>query len=239
LLFPKGRFEMNPNGFPSLFNRSIIIFPEPGNMLLRVMQARLTVIGFNLAVVSFQIGQLGSAADGLRVPGIGRAVHVVADMELYMALGLSVFALFAFINSCEFDEVGVCSHRSLLAGDLLMYLAVAHTLAGFFAPLAMSMKMVAGNLQDKATEINILQSATIAAGGGAWFLATYAGPFVALVRPPFHRRTSIALGSAYLLVLLVLCWITALTVRVESAVSGDGPGLIFSVLRELVQPLRW
>jgi hypothetical protein len=141
--------------------------------------------------------------------------------------------------SCEFDEVGVCTHWSLIAGDLLMYMAMAHTLAGFFGPLATSIKMVAGNLQDKATEINILQSATIAVGGGAWFLASYAGPLVSLVRSPFQRRTNIALGVAYLMVLLVLCWITALTVRVESAVSGDEPGLIFSVLRELVQPLRW
>jgi hypothetical protein len=141
--------------------------------------------------------------------------------------------------SCEFDEVGVCTHWSLIAGDLLMYMAMAHTLAGFFGPLATSIKMVAGNLQDKATEINILQSATIAVGGGAWFLASYAGPLVSLLRSPFHRRTNIALGIAYVLVLLVLCWITALTVRVESAISGDEPGLIFSVLRELVQPLRW
>ena len=212
---------------------------KPVRVAVNVMRARLTVIGFNIAVVSFQIAQLGSASDGLRVPGLGRAVHPVAEIELYMALALSVFALFAFIMSCEFDEVGVCTHWSLIAGDLLMYMAMAHTLAGFFGPLATSIKMVAGNLQDKATEINILQSATIAVGGGAWFLAMYAGPLVSLVRSPFQRRTNIGLGIAYLLVLLVLCWITALAVRVESAVSGDGPGLIFSVLRELVQPLRW
>jgi hypothetical protein len=195
---------------------------KPVRVAVNVMRARLTVIGFNIAVVSFQIAQLGSASDGLRVPGLGRAVHPVAEIELYMALALSVFALFAFIMSCEFDEVGVCTHWSLIAGDLLMYMAMAHTLAGFLA-----------------TEINILQSATIAVGGGAWFLASYAGPLVSLVRSPFQRRTNIALGVAYLMVLLVLCWITALTVRVESAVSGDEPGLIFSVLRELVQPLRW
>jgi hypothetical protein len=154
---------------------------KPVRVAVNVMRARLTVIGFNIAVVSFQIAQLGSASDGLRVPGLGRAVHPVAEIELYMALALSVFALFAFIMSCEFDEVGVCTHWSLIAGDLLMYMAMAHTLAGFFGPLATSIKMVAGNLQDKATEINILQSATIAVGGGAWFLASYAGRAVGAV----------------------------------------------------------
>jgi hypothetical protein len=212
---------------------------KPVRVGINVMRARLTVIGFNIAVVSFQIAQLKIAEDGLKLPGVAHRVHVVADMELYMALALSVFALLTFIMSCELDEVGFCTHWALVAGDLLMYLAVAHTLAGFFAPMAKTIEMVARNLPDKASEIYILQTASIVAGGGAWFLATYAGPLVSLMRSPFGRRTNIALGIAYLLMLLVLCWLTAQTVRVESALSGDEPGLIFSILRELVQPLRW
>jgi hypothetical protein len=212
---------------------------KPVRINVNVMRARLTVIGFNIAIVSFQIAQLGSSADGLKVPGLGRAVHVVPDIELYMALGLSVVALLAFIMSLDIDEAGVCSHWSLIAGDLLMYMAVAHTVAGFFAPLTMAIETVAGEMPNKASEISILQSGAIVVGGVAWFLANYVGPLVSLAKSPFHRRTNIALGIAYLLVMLVFCWLTAQSVRVEAAVSGDEPGLIFSVLRELVQPLRW
>ena len=194
---------------------------KPVRVPVNVMRARLTVIGFNIAIVSFQIAQLGSAADGLRVPGLGRAVHVVADIELYMALSLSVIALLAFIISCDIDEAGVCTHWSLIAGDLLMYMAVAHTVAGFFAPLATAIETVAGELPDKATEMSVLQSGTIISGGAAWFLANYIGPIVSLVRSHFQRRTNITLGIGYLLVLLEFCWLTAQTVREESAVSGD------------------
>lgn len=212
---------------------------KPVSVSIRAVQLRLIVIGFNLAIVSFQMVRLARATEGLRVPGIGRPVHVAADMELYTALGLSVMALLALIMSCEIDEAGTCTHWSLMSGDLMMYMALAHTLAGFFAPLSATIKIVAGELPHKASEINILQSALIIVGSVAWFMATYAGPVVSLVRSPFQRRTNIVFGIAYLLVLLVLSWITALTLRMESAVSGDGPGLIFSVLRELVQPLRW
>ncbi len=212
---------------------------KPVRVAINVMRVRLTVIGFNMAVVAFQITQLGSAADGLKVPGIGRAVHLVADMELFMALALSLIAMLALIMSCEFDEVGSCTRWSLMAGDLLMFLALSHTVAGFFAPLVLSIETLAGKFPDKAAEIYFLQSGAIVAGGGAWFLTTYAGPFISLVRSPFERRTNIALGTAYLLVLLVICWYTSLAVRVESAVSGGEPGLILGVLRELVQPLRW
>ena len=209
------------------------------HIAVNVMRARLTVIGFNIAIVSFQIAQLGRAADGLRIPGLERTVHVVSDMQLYMALGLSVMALLAFILSCEIDETGICTHWSLMAGDMLMYLALAHTVAGFFAPLATIIEIVAGELPHKAAEINTLKIGAIVTGGAAWFLAKYVGPIISLRRSPFSRRTNITLGIAYVMVLLVFSWLTAQTVRVESAVSAEQPGMLFSVLRELVQPLRW
>ena len=212
---------------------------QPVRVHLNVMRSRLTVIGFNIAIVAFQISQLFKASGGLRVPGLDHAVHVGADMELFMSLALSLIALMVFIMSSPFDGGAICTHWLLVAGDLLMYLALAHTLAGFFGPLAESIQIVADKLPDKAAEIYILKSASIGAGGVAWFVAVYVGPLVSLVRSPFQRRANIALGTAYLVVVLVLCWVSAQTVQVEAAATADRPGLIFSILRELVQPLRW
>ena len=59
---------------------------------VNVMRARLTVIGFNIAIVAFQIARLNTETGGIRVPGMDRAVHVVADMALFMALALSLTA---------------------------------------------------------------------------------------------------------------------------------------------------
>ena len=213
--------------------------PKPVRVAVNVMRARLTVIGFNIAIVAFQIVNLYGLSGGIRVPGVDHAVHVGASMALFMALALSLIALVAFIMSSAFDEVGFCTHWTLVAGDLLMYLALAHTVAGFFAPLTTSIEIFSAKLPDQASEIAILHTASLVAGGVAWFLATYAGPVISLVRSPFHRRSNIALGVAYLVVLLALAWVSSHAVRVETAVSGDGPGLIFPVLRELVQPFRW
>jgi hypothetical protein len=212
---------------------------QPVRIAINVIRSRLTVIGFNIAIVSFQIAQLFKASGGLSLSGLDHAVHVGADMALFMSLALSLIALMVFIMSTPFDEVGICNHWSVIAIDLLMYLALAHTLAGFFGPLAMTIKIVADKLPDKASEIYILKSASIGAGGIAWFVAVYVGPMVSLVRSPFQRHTNIALGSAYLVVLLVLCWVSSQTVKVEATAIADESGLIFSILRELVQPLRW
>ena len=38
--------------------------------------------------------------------------------------------------SSELDEQGACTHWSLLAGDLFMYLGLAHSVSGFFGPTA-------------------------------------------------------------------------------------------------------
>jgi hypothetical protein len=211
----------------------------PVRIAVNVMRARLTVIGFNIAIVSFQIVQLYRTSGGLKVPGIDHVVHVGASMSLYMALALSLIALVAFIMSSAYDEVGVCTHWSLLAGDLLMYLGLAHTLAGFFAPLAEAIEVFSANLPGLASEISILKTAALITGGTAWFLAVYAGPVVSLVRSPFQRRINITLGMVYLMVLLTLSWISAHAARLDAAVTGKESGMIFGVLGELVQPFRW
>jgi hypothetical protein len=213
--------------------------PKPVRVAVNVMRARLTVIGFNIAIVSFQIVQLDRVSGGLRVPGMDHAVHVGADMALFMALALSLVALVVFIMSGAFDEVGVCTHWTLVAGDLLMYLALAQTAAGFFQPWNAALEIFAAKLSNHATQIASLHAAMVIAGGAGWFLATYAGPAVSLLRSPFPRGTNIVLGIAYLVVLVALAWVSSQAVRVEAAVSGDAPGLIFSVLGELVQPFRW
>ncbi len=212
---------------------------QPVRIALNVMRSRLTVIGFNIAIVSFQIAQLYQSSGGLKITGLDHAVHVGADMELFISLALSLIALMVFVMSSQFDETAVCTHWSVVAGDLLMYLALAHTVAGFFGPLATTFIIVADKLPAKAAQISILKSASIGTGGVAWFLAVYVGPLVSLVRSPFPRRTNIALGTAYLVVLLLLCWVSAQTVQVEAPGPPDEPGLIISILRELIQPLRW
>ena len=206
---------------------------------VNVMRARLTVIGFNIAIVSFQLVHLYGMSGGIRVPGMDHPVHLTADIALLMALALSLTALAAFIMSGALDEVGVCTHWSLVAGDLLMYLGLAYTVAGFFAPVGVALDTFAAKISVPVSEIAILRAALTVAGGVAWFLATYAGPVVSLLRSPFSRRTNIALGVAYLIGLVTLAWVNSQAVGVEAAGTAEETGLIMGILSELVKPFRW
>ena len=211
----------------------------PVRVAVNVMRARLTVIGFNIAIVSFQLVHLYGMSGGIRVPGMDHPVHLTADISLLMALALSLTALVAFIMSSALDEVGVCTHWSLVAGDLLMYLGLAYRVAGFFAPLGVAIDSFGANISAGTSEVVVLRAALSVAGGAAWFLATYAGPVVSLLRSPFPRRTNISLGVAYLFLLLALSWVNAQAAQIEAISSGNAPGLLISILIELVQPLRW
>ena len=211
----------------------------PVRVAVNVMRARLTVIGFNIAIVSFQIVQMPRLSGGISVQGVDHPVHVGAYMALFMALALSLISLIVFIMSCALDDVGVCNHWSLVAGDLLMYLALAHTVSGFFAPLEGVMRTFAGRVPLQEAEALVLHKAVLVTSGFAWFLAIYGGALVSLVRSPFPRQTNFALGIAYLVLLLVLAWVNSQATMIEAVSLGEKPDMFVSVLRELVQPLRW
>lgn len=206
---------------------------------VNVMRARLTVIGFNIAIVSFQISLLYRMSGGVNVPGLDHSVHLRAYIALFMALALSLISLVVFIMSCKLDDVGFCDHWSFMAADLLMYLAVAYTVTGFFAPLIESLTLFGNNLPGQATQVLIFQKTLVYTGGVAWFMAIYGGPLVTLLRSPFSRRVNITLGIMYLAVLLVLSWVNFQAFTFEAVYSGKTAGISIHFLSELVQPFVW
>ncbi len=211
---------------------------KPVRVAVNVMRARQTVIGFNIAIVSFQITQLYHSGGGIKVPGFEHQVHVTAELALFMSLAISLIALIAMTSSSLMDEVGVCTHWSLLAGEVLMYLALAYTLSGFFAPLGESMRVFTANLPDQVARAVILQRAVLAMATVAWFLAIYVAPLVSLLRSPFSRLTNLSVGIAYLALVLSLAWVNAQATLIES-VDSDHASVSRLFLGELVQPLRW
>jgi hypothetical protein len=120
-----------------------------------------------------------------------------------------------------------------------MYLCLAQTVTGFFAPLDLAIGEFAARIPHQADAIAVLHTALRVAAGTAWFLATYVGPAVALKQSPFPRPTNMTLGIAYLAVLMVLCWVSALSFQVETLPTGVPSSPLIGVLRELVQPFRW
>jgi hypothetical protein len=204
---------------------------------VNAMRARLTLLGFNLAIVTFQLSGLQHRSGGAVVPGLDGTVHLAPAVVLLLGVALSFAAMVAFVASGRLDERGDCTHWSLLLGDVLMYLAMAQTVAGLFEPMLRDLKVaqVAGASLEQ--EFEALRIALATAGGVAWAAAAYLGPAVSFVRSPFGHRVTAALAVVYLALLLALAAVWALAQRTQLAlgVMGDPP----SVLKGLAVPLTW
>lgn len=211
----------------------------PVRIAINVMRARLTVVGFNLAIITFQIGVIRRLPGAVQLPNADLRLHLATDVTLLMGLGLSVLAMVSFLASSAFDKEGTCTHWSLLAGDLLMYLGLAHSVAGFFGPLSHVFGQGTLGASPEAAELATVRIAVVTVGGLAWFSATYFGPLISLFRSPFGWRATTALGGAYLLLVLAVAHVSAQALRLDAARGGMTSGFPTTLFHELVQPLRW
>lgn len=201
---------------------------------INVMRARLTVVAFNLAIVSLQLAVLPRLPGAVELPGSSLSLHLSTDITLLIGLALSVISLVLFIASSEFDEQGTCTHWGLVAGDLFMYLGLAHSVSGFFAPFSVLLQ------QSTLQGVGLLHTGLVVTGGAAWFLATYLGPVVSLRRSPFSPAVNRGLWTGYVLLLLFVAAVAGQAERLHAQqVGAEPPGAVSATLGELVQPLHW
>ncbi len=211
---------------------------EPVYVAVNVMRARLTILGFNLVIITFQIKELSVLDGGMKLPGIEHDIYVSAAAALFLGMALSIIAMVSLVASCAFDRVGVCNHWSLLAGDLLMYLALAQTMMGFFGAFHSEFERVALPDPEQAQLFALIRDATHVFGGIAWALAIYLGPLVSLLRSPFGRRITVALALAYLGLLLLVARVWTMALQLEKQ-RPDPESALASWLNGLVAPLVW
>jgi hypothetical protein len=201
------------------------------------MRARLTVIGFNIAVVSFQLERLSVMPGGVDIPGFHDPFHAGSHVSLLLAIPVSMAAIVGYIFSSEYDEIGTCTSWSIVAADILMYLGLALTIAGFFSPLSLALDIVEANPSSRSIHLIFVTESLILAGGISWFLAAYVGPIRALSKSPFPRLINFCLTLAYLMVFGYLGFISASANAVD--MNSASAITLAQWLMEFVQPFRW
>ena len=204
---------------------------------VNVMRARLTVIGFNIAVVSFQLDRLKTLPGGVNLSGLESPIHVGSHVSLLLAIPVSMAAIVGYIFSSRYDEIGICTSWSIVAADILMFMGLALTIAGFFSPLESSMDVMVAGAAEQSAHLLILHDSLLILGGISWFLAAYVGPVRALWQSPFPRVTNTCLAFGYLVIFSYLGLISAIANAIDAGSTG---GLTIAQLAiEFVQPLRW
>jgi hypothetical protein len=210
---------------------------ERARVAINTIRARLTILGFNLAIITFQIINMRGLGGGSHLEGFS-TVHLSAVTVLLIGVALSIAAMVAFIASSALDREGTCDHWTLLAGDLLMYLAVAQTVAGLFSPYLRALEAVSVATEAKQEALSAIWIGMTVAGSTAWGLVTYVGPIVSLVRSPLGRVPKLLHAAGYLGVLVCVSRLWWAAQRVEGRnLAMDGS--LSAWLSVFVAPLSW
>lgn len=209
---------------------------ERVRIAINTMRARLTILGFNLAIITFQIVNTEIVSGGIALQGFEANVHLAASASLFIGLAMSMASMVAFIVSSALDREGTCDHWILLGGDILMYLALAQTVTGFFSPYLHGLEVTAMQSAEEQKALDALRNGIAVAAGLAWFLAAYLGPIVSLLRSPYGRVATLlnAFGYVFLFLLASRLWAIARTIERPGAESGLLPWL-----SGFVAPLVW
>lgn len=211
---------------------------ERSRIAINAMRARLTILGFNLVIITFQISNTRGLGGGIHLEGFEKTVHLSTGTVLLTGVALSIASMVAFITSNVLDKEGTCDHRMMLAGDLLMYLALAQTVVGFFSSYervieTLSMPTVAEQEALSAIRIGISVFGSI-----AWFLAIYVGPIVSLVRSSHSWITKAFHAAGYFGVLVCVShlWWAAQWIERRTLARGNSPS---AWLNAFAAPLFW
>ncbi len=211
---------------------------EDVRVAINTMRARLTILGFNLAVVTFQLGNMRVLGGGITLDGFKTAVHLSAGTLLLIGVALSLASIAVFLSASAIDREGTCDRRMLLAGDGLMYLALAQTVTGFFSPYRQALEAASFSTGVEGDILADIQIGMMMAGSASWFLITFVGPGVSLARSPNTRFQKLLHVIAYGLALVFVSRVWWAGQLIEGR-GATGDGSLSAWLCAFAAPLYW
>ena len=211
---------------------------EHTRVAINIMRARLTILGFNLAIITFQISNTRGLGGGTRLEGFETTVHLSTGTVLLIGLALTFASMVVFIASSAFDREGTCDSRMLLAGDLLMYLALAQTVSGFFSSYGRVLEVLLIPTEAEQGALSTIQIGIAIVGSTVWALVIYVGPIVSLARSSHTRVTKLLHTMGYFGILVCISHLWWAAQRIEGrTIASDSPQSAW--FNAFAAPLYW
>lgn len=209
--------------------------PPETDIAVNTMRARLTVLGFNLAIITFQIGLVLDAdmkgADGVTSPFYGFSL----GLALLLGALVTIVSLVVFIASARLNREGTCDVHLVIAGDLLMYLSLLMTLFVFIDPYQAELDQIALRLSHD--DLEMIHGIIRNFGSLAWLGAGYLAPGLLLLRTNIAIWRRIVAFVLYNSALFALTWLILLAGSLERGVPS--PSLRDVLVSALMGPLNW
>ena len=128
--------------------------------------------------------------------------------------------------------------RILLAGDLLMYLALAQTVSGFFSSYERVLEVLLISTEAEQGALATIQMGIAIVGSTVWAIVIYVGPMVSLARSSHTRFTKLLHSAGYFGILIFISRLWWAAQRIEGrTIAGDGSQTAW--FNAFVAPLYW
>jgi hypothetical protein len=142
---------------------------------LNVTRTRVTLLGFNLSFVAFLVSLFLAVYEEQAFTD-----HLPAMSALFMAFTFSLLAAGALLTSQELDEAGRSRPWLFSLGDIMMYLALSQSMAGFsrkyLGATIEGVDRIHATYPGFESTGSFLRAMMIVLALLAWCLLSYAGP---------------------------------------------------------------
>ena len=215
---------------------------------LNVGRSRLTILSIVLALFLFATSVFISLGEHYEFRPVW--AFLTSFVPITIGFALTLAALLIFLVSQRLGARGYCEIWSFCCGELLMYIALAQALSGCLQNLVVSIATVlritpqelalAPEIAREVTGLSSrLSSLLLLVIGLVWGGLIYAAPVLFLLRIGIPRKGKWLLGAAYVVLLLVVFWISAFPYQIKARSAGRSGTLGGYFVAQFWQPALW
>ena len=206
---------------------------------LNVTRTRVTVLVFNLSIISFMLSMLKTST-GLE--------HLSTSVALFLGFCLTLLGLWLLLYSQTWDKLGLSRPWPFVLGSMTTYLALSQTVTAFMHEYLLELKTVFKLVPPDHADYNnfLMLNDTVIfllflMGGLIWILVTYIAPlgiFVSRKNPVTMGRKWV-LAAYYLAIQAPIHWIYAITWHLQYAAKDQPINILQLFVLQFMQPVLW
>lgn len=208
---------------------------------LNVTRTRVTVLVFNLTIISFLFSMLMTTTSPF-----SNLKNINISIALYVGFCLTLLGLFWLLFSQNFDEKGLSRYFPFTLGCMTTYLALSQTITAFMHLYLLNFTLGINALQhmpQPPAGVELLSYVTvltlISMGGLIWGLITYIAPLLSILKSPFRGRMRLCIVAYYFTLQIPIYWVYSKAWLLAYIPQSGDKNMFNLFFLQFIQPLLW
>ena len=214
---------------------------------LNVTRTRVTVLAFNLTIISFMLSVKVGRQD---ITHQDVLPHLSSTVALFAGFCVTVLGLWWLLVSQNQDTQGLSKPWPFTFGSITTYLALSQTTSAFMHEYLVGVgtgvqgaeKALAGSFPGLLGHDSLDHSASLillVMGAATWFLMTYVAPLITVIRGPLAGRRSWVFAVYYLAIQVPIFWVYANAWQLAAIAAQEETSVLTLFAIQFIQPVLW